>query len=94
MTQGLTPIQAEVLGYLRARPDTPSFREIADGCHIAISGVHRVIVALEERGFIARVPGRARAARIVEPLEHVAADRLIAELERRGWTVTAPGGLL
>ncbi len=41
---------------------SPSFQDIADGIGIASkSGVHRLIVALEERGLIQRMKDRARS---------------------------------
>ena len=44
----------------------PSYREIADGIGVrSTAGVHRIIVALEQRGHIERIPGHARAIRII-----------------------------
>ncbi|MEZ5828204.1 MAG: hypothetical protein R3D01_07345 [Hyphomicrobiales bacterium] len=40
------------------------------------SGIHRLITALEERGFVRRLPHRARAMEIV---------RLPGGLSRKGW---------
>jgi len=45
----------------------PSFDEMKKAVDIASkSGVHRLIVALEERGFIRRLPNRARALEIIK----------------------------
>jgi len=44
----------------------PSFDEMKDALDLASkSGIHRLITALEERGFIRRLPNRARALEIV-----------------------------
>ncbi len=54
----------------------PSFDEMKDALGLASkSGIHRLITGLEERGFIRRLPHRARALEIVklpdEVLQHV-----------------------
>ncbi|MGF7152638.1 LexA family protein [Novosphingobium gossypii] len=68
------------------------------------SGVHRLLSALEERGMIRRLPGRARAIEIIDQqpdLTAVPVQALLAELARRGLhphlpgsTTTAPGSTL
>lgn len=46
----------------------PSFDEMKDGMELrSKSGIHRMIRALEERGYIRRLPNRARA---IEVLAH------------------------
>jgi repressor LexA len=45
---------------------SPSFEEMKDALDLkSKSGVHRLIAALEERGFIRRLPNRARALDVV-----------------------------
>lgn len=45
----------------------PSFDEMKDALDLASkSGIHRLIMALEERGFIRRMPNRARALEVVK----------------------------
>jgi repressor LexA len=45
----------------------PSFDEMKDALDLASkSGIHRLITALEERGFIRRLPNRARALEVVK----------------------------
>lgn len=45
----------------------PSYQEIADSLGIASKGnVHRFIVGLERRGFIARLPDRARSIEVLK----------------------------
>lgn len=89
----LTPRQAEALAFIRrfqeAQPGVaPTFSEIADGLGLASrSSASRLLDGLEERGFIRRLPNRARCIEIVDrsPLAHVSTEDLRAELERRGF---------
>ena len=44
----------------------PSFDEMKDALDLrSKSGIHRLIMALEERGFIRRLPNRARALEVL-----------------------------
>jgi SOS-response transcriptional repressor LexA len=63
----LTEKQNKLLEYLRSCDKCPSFDEMKDalGLH-SKSGVHRLVNALEERGYVRRLPNRARALEIVE----------------------------
>ena len=60
---------------------SPSFDEMKDALNLkSKSGIHRLIIALEERGFIRRLPHRARALEVIKkvqrsPSEVVALDR-------------------
>ena len=63
----MTPRQAELLSFLRERAGDvpPSFAEMC--AHLGTrskSVVHRLIIGLEERGEIDRLPNRARAIRV------------------------------
>ena len=65
----LTRKQHELLcyidGHLRETGVSPSFEEMKDALDLkSKSGVHRLISALEERGFIRRLPNRARALEV------------------------------
>lgn len=67
----LTRKQLELLEFIRARMDIdgvpPSFDEMKDALDLrSKSGIHRLITALEERGFIRRLAHRARALEIVK----------------------------
>jgi repressor LexA len=67
----LTRKQSELLTYIQARLAesgvSPSFEEMKDALALkSKSGVHRLISALEERGFIRRLPNRARALEILK----------------------------
>lgn len=60
----------------------PSHEEIAGalGLH-SKSGVNRILVALEERGFIRRIPQRARAIEILKnPHAHDSAEKVCNDL--------------
>ena len=66
----LTRKQHELLTYIQDRlQDTgvsPSFEEMKEALALkSKSGVHRLISALEERGFIRRLPNRARALEVL-----------------------------
>jgi len=53
----------------------PSFDEMKEAVEIASkSGIHRLVVALEERGFIRRLPNRARAMEIIKLPDDIAAQ--------------------
>jgi len=67
----LTRKQSELLTYIQARLAesgvSPSFEEMKEALALkSKSGVHRLISALEERGFIRRLPNRARALEILK----------------------------
>src|ERR1700709_2208593 len=66
----LTGKQSELLIYIQDRLKesgvSPSFEEMKDALALkSKSGVHRLIIALEERGFIRRLPNRARAVEVL-----------------------------
>ncbi|HEY0129912.1 MAG TPA: transcriptional repressor LexA [Allosphingosinicella sp.] len=74
----LTRKQSELLTYIQARLAesgvSPSFEEMKEALALkSKSGVHRLISALEERGFIRRLPNRARALEILRMPEGQAA---------------------
>ena len=67
----LTAKQRELLLFIDARLKesgiSPSFDEMREALDLkSKSGVHRLISALEERGFIRRLPNRARALDVVK----------------------------
>ena len=66
----LTSKQHELLRFIHERLKEqgvpPSFDEMKDALDLrSKSGIHRLIMALEERGFIRRLPNRARALEVV-----------------------------
>lgn len=95
----LTAKQAELLDFLKAYSDEfdrmPSFDEMRQGMGLASkSGVHRIIEALEERGFIRRLPNRARCIELVEEptlpgasLHATPMGELLGEMRHRGFVV-------
>ena len=67
----LTRKQIELLDFIKQRIDVdgvpPSFDEMKEALDLrSKSGIHRLITALEERGFIRRLAHRARALEIVK----------------------------
>ncbi|EAU41859.1 LexA repressor [Fulvimarina pelagi HTCC2506] len=67
----LTRKQHELLKFIDARLNEtgvpPSFDEMKDALELkSKSGIHRLITALEERGFIRRLPNRARALEVLK----------------------------
>jgi repressor LexA len=67
----LTRKQQELLLYIHDRLEeggiSPSFEEMKEALNLkSKSGIHRLISALEERGFLRRLPNRARALEVVK----------------------------
>ncbi len=77
----LTAKQRELLQFITVRLEdsgiSPSFEEMKEALDLkSKSGVHRLISALEERGFIRRLANRARALEVIrQPEDSVAAPR-------------------
>jgi repressor LexA len=74
----LTRKQFELLTFIHNRIKqtgvSPSFEEMKEALNLkSKSGIHRLITALEERGFIRRLPHRARALEILR-LPEIAGD--------------------
>ena len=72
----LTAKQHELIRFIQQRLEdtgiSPSFEEMKEALDLkSKSGVHRLISALEERGFIRRLPNRARALEVVKLPENV-----------------------
>lgn len=70
----LTRKQSELLRFIQERLAEsgvpPSFDEMKDALDLkSKSGIHRLILALEERGFIRRLPNRARAIEVLRQPE-------------------------
>jgi repressor LexA len=75
----LTRKQQELLLYIDSKLNeggvSPSFEEMKEALDLkSKSGVHRLISALEERGFIRRLPNRARALEVLKMPETRAAN--------------------
>jgi len=74
----LTRKQHELLRFIQVRLEdtgiSPSFEEMKEALDLkSKSGVHRLISALEERGFIRRLPNRARALEVLKQPENLGA---------------------
>ena len=60
---------------LRASGVSPSYEEMKDSLNLkSKSGIHRLISALEERGFIRRLPHKARALEVIRLPETASAN--------------------
>jgi repressor LexA len=86
----LTRKQFELLRFIHERLKEsgvpPSFDEMKDALDLrSKSGIHRLITALEERGFIRRLPNRARAIEVIKLPESVS-QGLGGGNGRRGFT--------
>ena len=84
----LTRKQLELLLFINERLKEsgvpPSFDEMKDALDLrSKSGIHRLITALEERGFIRRLPNRARALEVIRLPEAV--NPSLAALRQRGF---------
>jgi repressor LexA len=91
----LTRKQYELLRFINERLKEagvpPSFDEMKDALDLrSKSGIHRLITALEERGFIRRLPNRARAIEVIKLPELAGA----ASNGRRGFTPSVIEGNL
>ena len=85
----LTRKQFELLRFIHERLTEagvpPSFDEMKDALDLrSKSGIHRLITALEERGFIRRLPNRARAIEVIKLPDSVAHG--VSGGGRRGFT--------
>lgn len=74
----LTRKQHELIRFIQAKLEetgvSPSFEEMKEALDLkSKSGVHRLISALEERGFIRRLPNRARALEVLRQPDDVGA---------------------
>jgi repressor LexA len=92
----LTRKQYELLRFINERLKEagvpPSFDEMKDALDLrSKSGIHRLITALEERGFIRRLPNRARAIEVIKMPELGASG---AGNGRRGFTPSVIEGNL
>ncbi len=94
----LTRKQLELLMFVHERlKETgipPSFDEMKDALDLrSKSGIHRLIKALEERGFIKRLPNRARALEVIRLPESVQPS-LAAPVRARGFSPSVIEGNL
>lgn len=79
----LTAKQHELIRFIQQRLEetgiSPSFEEMKEALDLkSKSGVHRLISALEERGFLRRLPNRARALEVIRQPEDATPARTTA----------------
>ncbi|HVI50280.1 MAG TPA: transcriptional repressor LexA [Candidatus Sulfotelmatobacter sp.] len=80
----LTRKQYELLIFIDQRLKgsgvSPSFDEMKEALDLkSKSGIHRLITGLEERGFIRRLPHRARALEVLKLPENMSPENFVAE---------------
>lgn len=80
----LTRKQHELIRFIQTRLEetgvSPSFEEMKEALDLkSKSGVHRLISALEERGFIRRLPNRARALEVLRQPDDVTSGATAAK---------------
>ena len=98
----LTAKQNELLSYITVYQEgkgrSPSFDEMRQALALkSKSGVHRLVKALEERGYIRRIPNRARCLEVLDeprlpekqiaPATTMSNADLVREAKRRGLVV-------
>jgi repressor LexA len=93
----LTRKQLELLRFIHERLKEagvpPSFDEMKDALDLrSKSGIHRLITALEERGFIRRLPNRARAIEVIKLPDSISQSPALARA--RGFTPSVIEGNL
>ena len=71
----LTKKQLSLLKFIEKKTSShgisPSFDEMKEALNLkSKSGIHRLIIALEERGFIRRLPHRARALEVIKKVKN------------------------
>lgn len=75
----LTPAMHKLLSYIQAYQAAhggvaPTIAEMAEGLGVAsTSHAHRVLVKLEQRGFVRRLPREARAIEVLKRAKPIAA---------------------
>jgi SOS-response transcriptional repressor LexA len=89
MNLPLTEKQEQLWRYIASCERSPSVDEMGAAIGSKSRGyIHQTIKALEERGYVRRIPNRARSVVAHDPskpaLANVRTSELLAELERRG----------
>jgi SOS-response transcriptional repressor LexA len=91
----LTPRMRQMLSYIEGYTEehglSPSFIEMRDALGLtSISGPHRLVKCLIQRGFLIRTAGRNRSLKVVRP--HIARVNLIYDQGfRAGYTAALRG---
>src|SRR5882757_6703273 len=87
----LTKKQHQLLLFIRDRVArdgvAPSFDEMKEALKLqSKSGIHRLIMALEERGFLRRLPHRARALEVIKVPDNMGSPERPMERPAAGFT--------
>ena len=83
---------AFLAGYSRETGTAPTFNEMSEAMgHQSRSGIHRLLVQLEERGWIERLRYRHRAIRVLHPYPAEAPARRIKSIIRMRMVNAGPG---
>jgi repressor LexA len=95
----LTEKQKDLLLFIHARMQErgvpPSFDEMKDALDLrSKSGIHRLITALVERGFIRRLPHRARAIEVIKLPDNQIGGQIGGQIAGAGAAATASGAPL
>ncbi|MBI4879361.1 MAG: hypothetical protein HY812_06830 [Planctomycetes bacterium] len=84
----LTAVQKRYLRFIQrysaARGVAPSFSDIEHGLCVTSPSAHRMVLTLEKRGALGRVPGRARSLQLLLPPEAFAEDSGEPAVPERG----------
>ena len=69
MKYGLSPRQKKIFdfikSYMKKKPVAPTYEEMKSAAGLkSKSGVHKIVLNLEARGWIKRLPGKNRSIRI------------------------------
>ena len=93
MRPGLTAQQDRILHFIEESLAhsriAPSYEAMAAHIGQVSSGnIHRIITCLEERGYVRRIPAKARSITLISQVEQSLADatdsQLLAEIRKRG----------
>ncbi|MHB8766445.1 MAG: LexA family protein [Deferrisomatales bacterium] len=96
-----TPKQAQYLAFLdrytRQKGYPPAEGDVQAYFGVSAPSVHQMIVTLERKGFVSRVPGQARSVRVLVPREQLpaleATGASLGQGQRRMWVRdTSPEG--
>lgn len=84
----LTAVQKRYLRFIdrysRVHGVAPSFADIQHALCVTSPSAHRMVLTLEERGALARVPGRTRSLQLLLPPEAFAEDSMESVTRDRG----------
>jgi len=78
----ITKKQQQIIEMIETSEKCPSYQEMADHIGFVKSNIHRNIKTLIERGYLEKLPHRARALRVIPEHE----KSVLAFLEQRGLT--------